>query len=154
VNKVVLRRDSATFTLVSGRLTFAAPVAGGLLASQFRREGRFELRPPSDLDKRQIGRLTGEPKATDTFQDAVFLFTDDSFAGLSGQAKTEAVLEAEKEDRIARTSYRRSQPTFHLGRIGFTDSQAFMNSSKRSFTVSSMLDKPAIPAVPTLQVAA
>lgn len=101
VNNVVLKRDSATFTLISGKLTFAAPVEGRVLAAQFRGEGKFELQPPSDIDRRQIARFTGEPKATDTFQEAVFFFTDDSFAELGRQTKTATAPDAEKEDQIA-----------------------------------------------------
>jgi len=79
---VVFQRDSATFTFLSGRITFAAPVGGHILAAHFRGEGTFELQPPSDIDRRQMARYTGSPYLKDTFQEAVFFFTDDSMEEL------------------------------------------------------------------------
>jgi hypothetical protein len=69
VNNVVLKRDAATFTFVSGRLMFAAPIAGRVLAARFQGEGTFELIPPSNADKKHIGALVGKPQLTDSFKE-------------------------------------------------------------------------------------
>jgi hypothetical protein len=93
---VVLKRDASTFTFVSGRLTFSAPIAGHVLAARFQGEGKFEMEPVSSIDKRQISRYTGAPKLTDSFRDAVFYFTDDTFAELSKVLKITATPNKEK----------------------------------------------------------
>jgi hypothetical protein len=80
---VVFKRDAATFTFTSGRITFAAPVAGRVLAAQFEGEGTFELSPPTFIHQYQLATRTGKPKLVDTFQKAVFFFTDDSVAELN-----------------------------------------------------------------------
>ncbi len=80
-------RDSAKFTFIAGRLTFSAPVAGRVVAAYFQGEGKFELDPPSAIDKRQIARFAGGPKFEDTFRDAVFYFTDDTYSELSKLVK-------------------------------------------------------------------
>ena len=87
---VVLKRDAATFRFASGRFTFAASVAGRVLAAQFRGEGSFELEPPSPLDQRQIARFARSSKLKDTFSEAVFFFTDDSYAEISKQLKIQS----------------------------------------------------------------
>jgi hypothetical protein len=83
VEDVVFKRDAATFTFVSGRITFSEPIAGRVLAAQFKGEGTFEFQPPSAIDQRQISRFTGKPNLVDTFSEAVFFFTDDSYAELN-----------------------------------------------------------------------
>ncbi len=79
---VVLKRDSATFTFLDGRITFAAPVAGRVLAMEFQGEGIFELNPPSLLDRRQLSRFSRSDGLKDTFREAVFYFTDDTYEEL------------------------------------------------------------------------
>jgi len=87
---VVFKRDAATFTLKSGRIVFAAPVAGRVLAATFQGEGIFDLEPPSMIDKRQISRYTNAAKLSDTFREAVFYFTDDTHATLSALLKIQS----------------------------------------------------------------
>jgi hypothetical protein len=88
---VVFKRDAATFTFASGRIAFAAPVSGHVVAAKFQGEGIFELEPPANVDKRQISRVAKGPKLTDTFREAVFYFTDDTFAELSKLLKIQSI---------------------------------------------------------------
>jgi len=76
---VTWKRDSATFTFKDGRLTFAAPVAGHVVAALFIGHGMFELDPPTAMDRHQIERFTKEPKLEENFREAVFFFTDSSW---------------------------------------------------------------------------
>jgi Peptidase family M1 domain len=80
---VTFKRDAATFTFKDGNLAFAAPVAGHVVAAVFSGEGIFELDPPTDMDRHQISRFTGQPRLQDGFRQAVFYFTDDSWQQLS-----------------------------------------------------------------------
>jgi hypothetical protein len=80
---VEFKRDAATFTFLNGRIVFSEPVAGQVLAAHFQGEGRVELSPPTALDQRQLARFAGNPKLTDTFREAVFFFTDNTFEEIS-----------------------------------------------------------------------
>jgi len=75
---VVFKREAATFTFLDGRITYAAPVGGRVLAAVFQGRGTFELNPPTDVEQRQISRFAKGPKLLDGFREAVFFFTDDS----------------------------------------------------------------------------
>ena len=76
---VAWKRDAGTFTFKDGKIAFAAPVAGRVLAAVFTGQGTFELDPPTAIDKRQIARLAKGPKLEDDFREAVFFFTDNSW---------------------------------------------------------------------------
>src|SRR5579862_220098 len=79
---VVWKRDAATFTFVEGRISFAAPVEGHVVAAAFEGRGTFSLDPPTAIDRRQLSRFAKGPRLEDGFREAVFFFTDDSFAEL------------------------------------------------------------------------
>jgi hypothetical protein len=79
---VAWKRDAATFTFIDGRIVFAAPVEGHILAAAFEGRGTFELNPPSAVERHQIARFTKAPPLHDQFRQAVFFFTDTSWAEL------------------------------------------------------------------------
>ncbi|MGO9272914.1 MAG: M1 family aminopeptidase [Terriglobia bacterium] len=79
---VAWQRDSATFNFKEGRLTFAVPVAGHVVAAVFIGQGTFELDPPTAIDRHQIERFTKEPRLVETFREATFFFTDNSWEEL------------------------------------------------------------------------
>jgi hypothetical protein len=91
---VVFKRDAATFTFLNGRIVFAEPIAGQVLAAHFQGEGKFELEPPSPPDQRQLARFGGNPKLVDTFREAVFFFTDDTFAEMNKLMKVRSTPKA------------------------------------------------------------
>ena len=102
---VVWKRDAATFTFMDGRIVFAAPVEGHVVAAAFEGRGTFELNPPTAIDQHQISRFTKATRLQDAFRQAVFFFTDDSWAELQklvairsgGGPATEAVASAQKK---------------------------------------------------------
>lgn len=102
---VALKRDAATFTFTDGRIVFAAPVEGHVLAAAFEGRGTFELNPPTPVDQRQISRYTKTPRLEDQFRHAVFFFTDDSGTELQklvtvrsgGGPATDAITSAQKK---------------------------------------------------------
>src|SRR5690348_9731897 len=73
------KRDAATFTFQDGKIAFAAPVAGRVLAAVFTGRGAFELDPPTAIDQRQIARFAKGPKLQDDFREVVFFFTYNSW---------------------------------------------------------------------------
>jgi hypothetical protein len=76
------KRDAATFTFIDGRLSFAQPVAGHVVAAVFEGRGRIELKPPTEIEQHQLARHTKMPELVDEFKQAVFFFTDDSWSQL------------------------------------------------------------------------
>ena len=86
---VVWKRDAATFTFVEGRLTFAEPVAGRVLAAVFEGRAAIELNPPTPIAQHQLARFTKSPKLEDTLRHAVFFFTDNSWAELQRRVKVQ-----------------------------------------------------------------
>jgi len=76
------KRDAATFTFIDGRLSFAQPVAGHVVAAVFEGRGRVEIKPPTEIEQHQLARHTKMPELVDEFKQAVFFFTDDSWSQL------------------------------------------------------------------------
>ncbi|MDE3179530.1 MAG: hypothetical protein KGM47_07700 [Acidobacteriota bacterium] len=79
------KRDAATFLFKDGRITFAAPVAGRVVAAVFNGDAEFRLDPPSTAEQQQMVRYTGKPVLTKDFKQAVFFFTDNSWLQLRSQ---------------------------------------------------------------------
>ncbi|MGH9452384.1 MAG: M1 family aminopeptidase, partial [Terriglobia bacterium] len=79
---VAWQRDAATFTFRSGHLTFAAPVAGHVVAAVFDGDGNFELLPPTRIEQHQLSRFAKTANLSEDFHHAVFFFTDDSWSSL------------------------------------------------------------------------
>ncbi|HEV2351295.1 MAG TPA: M1 family aminopeptidase [Terriglobia bacterium] len=79
---VVWKRDAATFTFIDGRISFAAPVEGHVVAAAFEGRGTIVMDPPTQIDQNQIARFTKSPRLEDGFRSAIFFFTDDSWDDL------------------------------------------------------------------------
>jgi len=78
VANFTLKRDAAVFTFHSGSFTFYGEVNGKLTGAVFRGDGAMKLVPPTDEEKRSLSLLTKTPDIEETFQTAVFRFTDDT----------------------------------------------------------------------------
>lgn len=105
----VFKRDAGTFTFQSGRLTFAAPVAGRVVAAVFTGQGTFELNPPTPMDQHQIARFAKAPKLTDGFRQAVFFFTDDSWPELNKLLKVQPGAGGAETSKILQSAERMYQ---------------------------------------------
>ena len=78
VKKLVLTRDSGTFTL-DGVMTFMAPVNGKVTGAVFFGQGSFDLTPPIEVEKKSLAELTKQPSLHEEFDHAVFRFTDNTY---------------------------------------------------------------------------
>jgi hypothetical protein len=77
VSNLVLTRDAAVFTL-TGTLHLVAPVQGRTTGAVFIGQGTLAYTPPIAAERAMLGILTkGEP-FSETFERAVFRFTDDT----------------------------------------------------------------------------
>lgn len=90
VKNFVLKRDAATFTFKSGSFYFLAPVSGKVTGAVFLGDGSFSLVPPIASEKRMLALLTKEPGLNETFGQAVFRFTDNSFDEIKKSASSTA----------------------------------------------------------------
>jgi hypothetical protein len=110
---VMFKRDAATFTFEDGKLTFAAPVGGRILAALFVGRGKFELDPPTAVEQRQIARYTGGPKLVDAFHQAVFFFSDDSLQQLQSQVKMNSNANADEAGKAFADAEGKYQESFN-----------------------------------------
>jgi hypothetical protein len=78
VKELVLKRDAGTFVL-TGVLTFLAPVNGKVTGAVFFGHGNFELIPPIEVEKKSLAELTKEPALHEEFEQTVFRFTDATY---------------------------------------------------------------------------
>lgn len=109
----VWKRDAATFTFKTGRITFAAPVAGRVVAAVFTGDATFELDPPTPIEQRQVARFTGQPRVVQAFKQAVFFFTDDSWAQLQKLVAIRQTGDAAASGKILATTESRYQRHFN-----------------------------------------
>ena len=82
VANVVLRRDAGVFTLKSGELHFVAPVEGRVTAAVFLGDGEFTMTPPLECEKKSLAIYTKTPSIAEPFTEAVFRFSDETWAEL------------------------------------------------------------------------
>jgi hypothetical protein len=78
VQDLTLKRDAGTFVL-TGVLTFLAPVHGKVTGAVFFGHGTFELIPPTEVEKKSLAALTKDSSLYEEFDQAVFWFTDGTF---------------------------------------------------------------------------
>jgi hypothetical protein len=78
---VVLVRDAFIFHLDSGAFFPLTEVSGHVVGGIFKGQGRFELKPATEAERSFLARRLKKAQLqvlTDTFEEAVFLFTDGS----------------------------------------------------------------------------
>ncbi len=85
-----LERDAFRFQFDSGAFHFLAPVDGRTVGAVFVGKGSFRLTPASEDERHHLGFMTGKEGfevLTDSFDELVLLFADDTFEelGLQGE---------------------------------------------------------------------
>jgi hypothetical protein len=98
VENLVLKRDRAEITFVSGTLYFALPVAGRVEGAVFIGDGKFSaLPPPVKFEKENVKRMLHADSIESDFKTAVLRFTDDTFSVIgSGSGAGAATGDAQK----------------------------------------------------------
>ena len=93
VENVELRRDVATLTLADGQFAFSQPVAatrdgeGRVFAAAFKGTGFLHFAPTLPMEKQQLALHSGQEVLKAEFTEAVFVFTDNTLAEFSKQAR-------------------------------------------------------------------
>jgi hypothetical protein len=90
VQNLILQRDAFRFELASGALHLLAPVGGRTVGAVFVGQGSYRLSPATPNELRQLALSSGAGQGfealTDTFEDLLLLFTDDTLAELERHA--------------------------------------------------------------------
>ncbi|HEX3747429.1 MAG TPA: M1 family aminopeptidase [Bryobacteraceae bacterium] len=90
IENVVIKRDTGVITLKSGSLAFTAPAMGRDTIAVFEGEGEFTFTPRSAIDRNYMATLTGQIAVSETFDRALFCFTDDTGKEIRAAAKSHA----------------------------------------------------------------
>ncbi len=85
VENVVLVRDQGTITLKSGTLAFTPKVSGHDTMAVFEGEGIFAFQPAYPIEKDRMQSIAGGSAVMDTFDRALFCFTDRTGEEIRGQ---------------------------------------------------------------------
>jgi hypothetical protein len=78
VNNLVIKRDAGVLTLKSGSLGFTAPSMGRHTVAVFVGDGEFVLEPGIAVEKNHLRTIIGQDAVRESFDRALFCFTDDS----------------------------------------------------------------------------
>lgn len=84
---IVLHRDAGTLTLKSGTIGLTAPAGGRDTVAVFVGEGEFTLAPATAIEKNYLKTLNEQDSVKETFDRAIFCFTDETGKEIRGQAK-------------------------------------------------------------------
>jgi len=87
VSNLTLKRDVGIFTLRSGTVSFLPPVLGRTAVGVFVGEGDFNLVPLFWIEKNYLKFVTEKEAVNESFNRAVFCFTDDSYQEIKRQGQ-------------------------------------------------------------------
>jgi hypothetical protein len=87
VNKIMLKRDAATFQLNSGTICFLNPIRDKVTGAVFVGEGRLLLSPPLPSEQASLSVLTRENEYSESFDQLVLRFTDYTYVELKAAGK-------------------------------------------------------------------
>ncbi len=85
VNKLVIKRDVAQFTLASGTLYLLSSVGGGTVGAVFQGRGTFSFSPPTQIEQDRLVRFEKTRSLEVPFTELVLLFADSTLAELGGK---------------------------------------------------------------------
>ena len=88
VENIEIHRDAGVITLKNGSIAFTAPAMGRDVIAVFNGEGTFTFNPVSPLDRNYMATLTGQLTVSETFDRALFCFTDDAGKEIRASART------------------------------------------------------------------
>jgi hypothetical protein len=112
VENIVLKRDNAVITLKSGTVGFTPKTLGRDTVAVFSGEGTFLFQPISPIEKNRLSSIVGVAANTvlETFDRALFCFTDHTGDEIRGQAHTVPVDAKLTEDLRDFRKHLRSRP--------------------------------------------
>ncbi|MCU1336264.1 MAG: Aminopeptidase N-like protein [Bryobacterales bacterium] len=91
VENVVIRRDVGVITLKRGTVSFGPAVQGRVTGAVFVGDGTFALTPAISFERDHIKMAIGSDSVAETFERAIFFFTDNGYQELKGTSQAQAV---------------------------------------------------------------
>src|SRR5207249_1462287 len=98
IHDITLRRDAISITLNRGAIAFLEPVMGKVTGAVFIGSGEVVTIPPDAIEKQQVYKFTGSPVLTETFQTALFRFTDATFEEIRREISQHAQEDVSADD--------------------------------------------------------
>ncbi len=83
-----IEREHIRVQLTAGILSFFRPVAGRITGAYFTGEGLIEIAPPTQLERAQLARFTGDTLLQRTFSELYLRFTDSTDERLMAQLQS------------------------------------------------------------------
>jgi hypothetical protein len=85
VENLVIARDRIHITLTAGTIQFTKPAQDLVYGAAFLGKGRVEIKPPNQIEARQLRMFTGQEALVMNFTEATFTFSDAFFDEISKQ---------------------------------------------------------------------
>src|SRR5215475_11973750 len=98
IRDITIRRDVLTIALNRGAIAFLEPVKGKVTGAVFIGSGEIVAIPPNPIERQQISKFTGTPVLNESFQTAVFRFTDTTYDDIRKEISQQAQEEVSAED--------------------------------------------------------
>jgi hypothetical protein len=118
---VELRRDAGTITLKNGQLSFIKVIEDRPAIAVFTGEGVFRLKPAVAMEERYLTRIIGKPELEESFDSAVFFFSDDTYQEVKQQ--TSAMPLDPKAANILKNLRDKLRKDMTLGDIGNVEAE-------------------------------
>src|SRR5947208_3363637 len=91
VENLVIKRDAGILTLKSGTIALTAPIQGRDTLAVFSGDAEFAFDPPLGIEKVYLKQQIEKDTIQESFDRAVFLFTDDTGKEIRAQGKSRPV---------------------------------------------------------------
>src|SRR5215468_2007504 len=98
IRDVTIRRDALTVSLNRGAIAFLEPINGKVTGAVFIGSGEVVAIPPDPIEKQQLYKFTGTPILNETFETAIFRFTDDTYEEIKKEMSQHAEEEVSADD--------------------------------------------------------
>ncbi|OGC76951.1 MAG: hypothetical protein A2Z27_06410 [candidate division Zixibacteria bacterium RBG_16_50_21] len=82
VQDFTIRKDAATFRLTRGRIYLTRPVQGQVTGAVYIGQGTFEFTPPTEIEKYQLKKFTGDSVLQAKFSELCLRYTDQTLTEL------------------------------------------------------------------------
>ncbi len=87
VKGLSIQRDAGIITLDEGSIVFSKPLFGQVCFAVFIGSGRFQMKPPTNIEQDQLQRLTGSRTVDSRISSLVMVYSDTTFQSLSSNAR-------------------------------------------------------------------
>src|SRR5262249_4964225 len=98
IRDITIRRDALSIAFNRGVIAFLEPVMGKVTGAVFIGNGEIVAIPPDAIEKQQLYKFTGTPVLNETFQTALFRFTDSTYDEIKKEISQHAEEDVSADD--------------------------------------------------------